>query len=676
MRTFATDSLREKQDILERATPAIPMPKPVFITNRGFPTTIVTNYQLALRLAKAGAWDQLKKNKRYPRNEELEKVIKWLSIRHAKSLYGFEETAKFIKAHPIWPERNRLITKAETLMDGKITAHEKDVWFSEYFPKTTTGHLKWISALESLDDKDRRNSAVQSLWQNKLLTRKQQRMLSRRYKNIITPGLSWERLDHFLWRGYIRSSQKMYPYVTKDERRLAEARLRLRHMMGAVDPAIEKVPPILRNDPGLVYERLRWRHRKGMKKKARELLWNVGKNQKYPRLWWRERARQIRYALDENEFGEAYQLAKSHIQKTGIYYAEAQWLAGWIAVQYLDKPEEAARYFIEMYNNVRTPLSKSRASYWAGRAFAKQKLNLESKKWYQLASAYPTTFYGQLASERLGMKTLRFPGPLQPNNNEPHHPKIIELTKIAKWLHKVEEGELASDFIKTAARAVISPQDAKLVTSSAKDIGRTDLAVYAARRAARKGIISVDTGYPTPKLPVLKNIELALVLSVVRQESNFDPRAKSRSGALGYMQILPRTGQAVAKKLNIKFKKSQLTRDIGYNVKIGSVYLAKLIEKYKGNYVLALAAYNAGPHNVKKWLKKRGTPSDVHVDITDWIERIPYAETRNYVQRVVENLAVYRSLLNTADNQTRNPLMLQPLLGRGINIQVQQSPSP
>ena len=603
-------------------------------------------YRKAITFAERGDWLKLKGLKHPTENTHLKKVLLWLKLRHSTSRDGFGSIARFLKQNPYWPERNQLIQQAELLLSPEKSPTSAVDWFSKYSPRTIDAHFKWIRALEMTNDKENLDKAVLSLWKTKILSGRQQRVLIKKYKRIITPEIIWQRLDWLLWKGYIRSSQRMYPHVTQNQRNLAEARLRLRHLMGAVDPAIERIPLALRTDDGLVFERLRWRQRKGMMDKARELYWDIPREQKYPRLWWRERSRQIRYLLKQNNFDTAFLLAQLHLQKEGRHYAEAQWLAGWIALRYANKPEQASTYFLEMYGRVRTPVSKSRASYWAGRAFEQNNNSLNAKKWFEVAARHSTTFYGQLANKKLGKTGNHLPKKQSNDSKTDGDSYILELVDIAVFLKKIGKSDLAIKFLKTASKNASNYAQVAPIISGALKINKPHLAVYAARRAATKGIYFISASYPKPALYDTRQVEKALIYSIVRQESNFDPKAESYKGALGLMQLMPATARSVAKSLNIDFNKERLTSDHNYNIKLGSSYLRSLIKKYDGSYPLAIAAYNAGPHNVNKWIKIVGNPTQKDVDLIDWIERIPYGETRNYVQRVLENLNIYRELIS------------------------------
>ncbi len=628
------------------ANPPLPRVKPILKPFTNITTSHSQIYNKAITFAERGDWIKLKGLTHLNKNTHMEKVLLWLKLRHSTTKDSFGSIARFLKQNPYWPERNQLIQQAELLLSSKMSPTNVINWFSKHSPKTTEAHFKWIKALEVTNDKENLDKAVLSLWKTKILSQRQQRFLIKKYKRIITPEIIWQRLDWLLWKGYIRSSRRMYPHVTKNQRHLAEARLRLRHLMGAVDPAIKKVPLELRKDDGLVFERLRWRQRKGMMEKARELYWNIPREQKYPRLWWRERARQIRYLLKQNNFDTALLLAQLHLQKEGRYYAEAQWLAGWIALRYANKPEQASTYFLEMYDRVRTPVSRSRASYWAGRAFEQNNNSPIAKKWFEVAARYSTTFYGQLANKKLGKTEHRLPKKQSNGSKADGAPYISELVNIAIFLTEIGKTDLAIKFLKTASRNASSYAQVSPIISGALKINKPHLAVYAARRAARKGIYFISASYPKPALNDTSQVEKALIYSVVRQESNFDPQAESYMGALGLMQLMPATAKSVAKSLRINFNQEKLTSDHNYNITLGASYLRSLIEKYEGSYPLAIAAYNAGPHNVDKWIKRYGNPTQNDVDLIDWIERIPFGETRNYVQRVLENLTIYRTLIS------------------------------
>ena len=652
---FSGTALGEFKSAIQVSKIPIPIPNPnTAVSKEGSPSAY-HEYELAITLAEKGEWKQLSKFNLRPKHKGLEDVLFWLRLANNGPAYKFSEIKNFLDRRPIWPERNKIMLMAESLVDDTVPPIERDKWFSKHHPHTPNGKLEWINTLEILNETERRDSLILKTWLNTRLTRQSQSRLRRVYPNIINKNANWARLDNFLWQGRTRSAQKMYSLVSKDQILLAEARLRLRHMTGGVDAAINRVPLHLRDDQGLVYERLRWRNRKGMDKKARELLVNVQRNQTFPKLWWRERSRQIRSALGAGEYNEAYKLALGHIQTNHYTKAEADWTAGWIALRYANKPIEAARYFTVMYDRVKTPLSKSRAAYWAGRAFQAAFKPGVSNSWYNLASNYQTTFYGQLAKKSLLFEPSNSPSPPISKTQYDDGIDINFYMETITALHSINKKKLARKFLKALALSNISKENFIRVATLANQIGYRDMSVYIARKAARKGIFLMDLGYPIIKLPYKSVVEPALILSVIRQESNFDEKAKSRRGAMGYMQLMPQTAEEIGKILKINFTLDQLQENPTLNIILGSEYLRRLIEKFDGSYVLALAAYNAGPLNVKRWMKNAGDPRKIEVDVIDWVERIPFRETRNYVQRVLENVTVYRRLHKSHVKKTARP---------------------
>ena len=652
---FSGTALGEFKSDIQISKIPIPIPNPNTAVSKKSSPSAYHEYELAITLAENGEWKQLSKLNLRPTHKGLDEVLFWLNLTNHGPAYKFSEIENFLERRQIWPERKKIIAMAESLIDDTVPPIERDKWFSKHHPQTPNGKLEWINTLEILNETERRDSLILKTWLNTRLTGRSQSRLRRGYPDIIDKNANWARLDNFLWQGRTRSAQKMYSLVNKDQILLAEARLRLRHMMGGVDAAINRVPLYLRDNQGLVYERLRWRNRKGMDKKARELLVKVQRNQTFPKLWWRERSRQIRSALGTGEYNEAYKLALGHIQTNHYTKAEADWTAGWIALRYADKPIEAAKYFTIMYRRVKTPLSKSRAAYWAGRAFqAASKTNV-SNSWYNLAANYQTTFYGQLAGKTRLVEPSDSPTPPPSKIQYDEGTDIEFYIETITALHSINKKKLARKFLKVLAHSNISKENFLRLATLANQIGYRDMTVYIARKAARKGVFLMHLGYPIIKLPYKSGVEPALILSVIRQESNFDKKAKSRRGAMGYMQLMPKTARELGKILKVNFTLAQLKNNPTLNIILGSEYLRRLIEKFDGSYVLALAAYNAGPLNVKRWMKNAGDPRKIEVDVIDWIERIPFRETRNYVQRVLENVSVYRRLHKTHIKRSVQP---------------------
>ncbi len=640
----------------------VPLPKPAYRPAWAIQSNLAKVYGPALELADKGAWSELDKQTRRPRDPALEVYLLWLRLEDAGVQASFGDIATFLEKRPDWPRRYNLVRRAELLMEPSTPDAARLAWFEKNPPISGLGYLKWLETLQKAGNPAAFTAAVKQTWSRARFTQSEQQRFLDTYRSVLTAEDHWRRLDRFLWLGASAPARAMMRLVTPEQARLAQARLNLREMSAGVDPAIGRVPKELVSDSGLIYERLRWRHRKGLKDEALELLWDAPEDPEFRSLWWNERARQVRYALDSGRLEDAYLLAAGHIQRKGMSFAEAQWHAGWIALRYRGKPAEAAGYFIELHEQVSTPISLARAAYWAGRSLEASGSDTSAKQWYARAAQHQTTFYGQLAAQKIPSTILRLPAEPTPNATVPASDNLRELVAIATSLAEIRQEKIARLFFREAARSAETRDEAVLVATSAKSLGYLDMGVYTARQAARSGHILTDAGYPLIEVPRHDVLETALILALIRQESGFDETARSRVGALGLMQLMPATARNVARDLKLPYGQNRLTMDPDYNMQLGTRYLRARLEEFGGDYVLALASYNAGPHRVRQWLKDRGDPRTGAVDMIDWIERIPFAETRNYVQRVLEAMHVYRLRLGSSE-QTWSKALVAPAKG-------------
>lgn len=426
--------------------------------------------------------------------------------------------------------------------------------------------------------------------------------------------------------------------------------MRLRLRRGNVDAAVNAVPAALANDPGLIYERVRWRRKNGQELAARALLAEVKGDPGRPDLWWMERNALARDALRLGHVSEAYRLVRDHALTDPADYSEAEWLAGWIALRFLGEARTAQAHFVNMFKVVRFPISIARAAHWAARAGEAAGDHDFARAWDQTAAAHPTTFYGRLSAQRLAIDSLILPPDAEPDVAEQEAFAAHELVRAVGLLAAHDQGNAIRTFILALAEISPTPGWQAMTTALAGEAGGAALGVATAKRAMRNGYPLFAHAYPTMILPQLRNgapfpVDPALVLAMIRQESAFDPGAVSPSGARGLMQLMPETARHVAGAIDVDYSPGRLTTDGGYNVELGQAYLSTLLEAFDGSYVLAFAAYNAGPARVRQWLDTYGDPRRGDVDVIDWIEMLPYEETRNYVQRAIENMWVYRARL-------------------------------
>ncbi|MGH7087648.1 MAG: lytic transglycosylase domain-containing protein, partial [Stellaceae bacterium] len=405
---------------------------------------------------------------------------------------------------------------------------------------------------------------------------------------------------------------------------------------------LARVPAELQHDPGLLYERVRWRRRKGHYDDAIALLKDAPRTMERPEAWAVEREILARFALADGRSAIAYQIAAAHGLKSGAHFAELEFLAGWIALRHLKEPDRAYDHFVRLYDNVKLPLSLSRGAYWAARAAEAMNYHQLAEAWYGTAAQQITTYYGQLAAAHIGAPGAARINDPQPTPAEREAFDAKTLVRATRALAAAGADDYVRIFVRHLAEQAESPVTYALVAQFAAEIDRPDLAIAAAKRASYAGVTLLAEGYPVEAVPRGGTVERPLILAMTRQESAFDTGAISDAGARGLMQLMPATAKLVAKSLHMPFSERRLTGDVRYNLTIGRHYLSGLISDFSGSYVLAVAAYNAGPARVEEWIHDFGDPRTRKVDVIDWIESIPLAETRNYVQRVLENLQVYR----------------------------------
>jgi soluble lytic murein transglycosylase len=428
-----------------------------------------------------------------------------------------------------------------------------------------------------------------------------------------------------------------------------------------VKSATAKVLPYLKRDPGLIFQMcLKYEKQKDYDILTKLLL--VVKNpQERQNKWWNFKARVMRELLKEKDFVNAYKLAIDNNNENTSDYADAEWLAGWIALRFLNNDSLAQNHFNNLYQRVKYPISLSRALYWLGRSYERSKPQ-EAMQYYKLASQHVETFYGQLAIIKLDEKHIILPKPATPSIEDVKHHHHNILAKISWLFAKINRYEYVKLFNKAAIESVTSPGEMILISEMSDD--NLHALVDSTKHTAQKKQLFSHKSYPKLGHIEVTNLETPLVLSIIRQESVFDHFAVSPAGAMGLMQIIPPTAKELSAELSKPLKKNQdFFHDHAYQIDLGSHYLRKLIDKYNGSYILAIAAYNAGSNRVNKWLEEYGDPRNKDLEaVIDWIEIIPFYETRNYIQRVLENLQIYR-LVSATTEQDKSLCLVKDLCG-------------
>ena len=601
-----------------------------------------------------GKWSSALKLSKKAKDKSIYNFIQWKHLLTTGNQASFYDYNLFIKRNENYPRISRIKYLAEHKLSTARVSPKKIInWFGPNDPLSGYGKLILGESFIMTGNVDKGISLIKDGWITADLSRANMKHFRKKYKKYLNSSDYIKRADYLAWENKYWDLKRMLRYLPKDYRLLYTARQILMSKSYGVDKAIKNIPTKLKNDAGLNYDRLKWRRKRGRVDSSLEILLKIKNNKNYlvrPDKWWVERAIIARALIYKKKYESAYKISSKHSLEIGPEYAEAEWLSGWIALSFLNDPILAIDHFNNFYQNVGYPISLARGAYWLGRAYEKIEDKDQSYKWYAEATKYLTTYYGQLAHLKI-KPNQNFELEEQMKVNEKYKKYFYkkELVKIVRLLDELNKDKYTKHILRHLANDNIGNGSEILAAELATNISRYDFAIQLSKLASYQKRFHNDFNYPiisTPKYVNKRKIpESAFILSIIRQESEFDMTANSHAGAKGLMQLMPYTAKLVSKQAKLPYSKSRLTTDTEYNINLGSHYIAGLILEYDGAYPFAIAAYNAGPKRVKYWKKINKNPQKKQVDYVDWIELIKFKETRNYVQRVLENYNVYRYIL-------------------------------
>ena len=604
------------------------------------------------------------------KDKSIYNFIQWKHLLTKGNQASFYEYKVFIDTNKNYPRIGRIKYLAEHKLSTKKISPKKIIkWFGSNEPLSGYGKLILGESLISTGNIEKGINLIKDGWITASLSRADMKFFRKKYKKYLTANDYIKRADYLSWENKYWDLKRMLRYLPKDYQLLYTARQILMSKSYGVDQAIKKVPSKLKNDAGLNYDRLKWRRKRGRVDSSLEILVKIKNTKKYlvrPDKWWKERAIISRALIYKKKYETAYKITSNHALSEGPEFAEAEWMSGWIALSFLNDPLLAIEHFNNFYNNVGYPISLSRGAYWLGRAYEKLNKKELSNKWYGEASKFLTTYYGQLAFLKINPNE-KFSLNEMLKVDHKYKKKFYEkdLVKIVYLLDELNKDKYSKDILKHLANENVEKGSEILAAELATSISRYDFAIQISKIASYQKRFHNDFNYPiisTPKYVNKRKIpETAFILSVIRQESEFDMTAHSSAGAKGLMQLMTYTAKLVAKQAKLPYSKSRLTKDPEYNINLGSHYIAGLILEYEGAYPFAIAAYNAGPKRVRYWKKINKNPQKNQIDYVDWIELIKFKETRNYVQRVLENYNVYRYILEKKPIRMKDFFKNQPL---------------
>ena len=609
----------------------------------------------AIAFMEKSNWKDAKKVAKKARAKSIYNFIEWRHLLTLGNKATFTEYKQFIEKFEDYPRLDRIKYLAEHKISlNNQTPDEIINWFQKYQPISGFGEMMLGESLIKNGNKDKGLKLVKKGFIRADLSKGDLIYFRKKFKKYLSKDDYIKRADYLAWENKYWDLKRMLRYLPKDFQSLYTARQLLMTRGYGVDAAIKRVPKKLKNDPGLNYDRLKWRRKKGRVDSSLEILLKIKNTKDYmirPDKWWVERFILARSLIYKKRYETAYKLTSNHALSEGPEFAEAEWMSGWIALSFLNDPLLAKNHFINFYNNVGYPISLSRGAYWLGRTFEKLKNYDESNKWYLEGSKYLTTYYGQLSHMKVKPnESYQLDSLMELDKSYIQEFYNKKLVAIVYLLHELKKSKYTKHILRYLANEDIDKGSEILAAKLATDISRFDFAIQVSKIASYQKRFHNKYNYPiisTPsKVGNRKIPESALILSIIRQESEFDISANSRVGAQGLMQLMPYTAKTVSKQAKLGYSKSKLTKSPEYNINLGSFYIAGLILEYDGSYPFAIAAYNAGPKRVKYWKKLNKNPQKNQIDYVDWIELIKFKETRNYVQRVLENFNVYRYILS------------------------------
>ena len=608
----------------------------------------------AISEMKKSNWSNAVKISKKAKDKSIYNFIQWRHLLTKGNKASFYDYLSFINKNVDYPRIGRIKYLAEHKLSTENISPRKIIeWFQNNEPLSGYGKMILGESYISTGQKENGIRFIKEGWITAELSKSDLRFFRKKYKKYLNAEDYIKRADYLAWNNKYWDLKRMLRYLPKDYELLYNARQLLMSKSYGVDQAIKNVPKKLKNDAGLNYDRLKWRRKRGRVDSSAEILLKIKNSKNYlirPDKWWIEREIVSRALIYKKKYELAYKIASNHALTEGPDFAAAEWMSGWIALSFLDDPLLAKDHFENFYNNVGYPISVARGAYWLGRTHKKLGYEELANKWFKEASNYLTTYYGQLAFMELDPKnTFELTKDIEVKKEYRNYFFKKEIVKVIYLLDELDEDKYTKHMLRHLALDDIESGSEILAAELATNIERFDFAIQISKIASYEKRFHNKYNYPiisTPKYINGRKIpDSAFILSIIRQESEFDLSANSHAGAKGLMQLMPYTAKLVAKQAKLPYSRSRLTTDPEYNISLGSHYIAGLILEYEGAYPFAVAAYNAGPKRVRYWKKINKDPQKSQIDYVDWIELIKFKETRNYVQRVLENYNVYRYIL-------------------------------
>lgn len=631
------------------------------------------NYDKALRLA-----HKMRSEDKYDRKtslaDSLVDVILWhkFSGKIDPKNISFSDISRFAIDNPFYPSIAKLHHNVERVaIVNDIPYQSSSQYFKKNPAKTKQSKLYLLSSkitalaqsTDSEQEKSQDRKDIQKLltdiWINENFSAEEEGNFLEKYRYQLSELDHVNRIKRLLWDGRTDSAARIRDFVNKDYQTLFSVTSTLEKKPPKhLDKIVHLVPWRLRSDELLTYRRILWYRSRDKMDDVNDLMLSLPDDSNFPEKWWKLRRLYGREMLKHKKYRQAYKLFSEHNLPTNASrFWEAEWTSGWIALRFLNRPKDAYVHFANLYRNVVQPVTLSRATYWLGMAAEAAGNKKQAAEWYKAGAKYPIFFYGQLSIHK-----HRLIDPLEAQNDIilPKNPEVTskDIIKISQsraaqaafLLAITGDKKNSSKIFEWIVKNATTDGQIGVIMQLTNELKDKHLDAIIAHSAAKRNVFFIEDKFQIVK-EVGNDEHAPLIHAIIKQESGFAPTATSHVGALGFMQLMPGTAKLVARELGIRYSKRKLTTDVNYNIRLGTYYIKKLINRFDGSEMLAIASYNAGPNATQRWINEFYDPRKEHdIDrVIDWIELITYAETRNYVQRIMENLIVYKYLMSRAN---------------------------
>ena len=582
------------------------------------------------------------------------KLVELLYLRDHWQDAGYSRIMDFLTAAPKWPLAETLMKRAEqTLYANRESADRILSHFGKRKPLSIEGKLALARANIATGNKQAARDLVKDVWGDATLDVGFEKSIASEFGSLLSADDHKRRMWRLVYAQESNAAIRNSKRLGGDYQNAAKVAQGLLRGVAGADKQYGKLPSAMREQPGMKYALVRYLRKLERYSKARAILATIPSDAGDVDAWWVERRIIARHSVGPSRndaVKAAYQIAKAHGSAKGANAVEGEFLAGWIALRSLKDPETALRHFSKLEENAESGTEKARAQYWKGRSYNALGTKDKAREAFETAAEYSTIYYGQLAREQIGLgKVPRVIGSGKATAAAKASVDRDEVVRALNLMVRANGKSSVNMFVWSLASRFNNVDEMNAVAAIVKQHGGTTMALRLAKAASARNLDIDHWAYPTKALPswtqMGKSVELSLVYGLSRQESEFDPQAGSKVGAQGLMQIMPGTAKLITRQYRMPYAPAKLMGDPAYNVKLGAAHLGDLIAEYNGSYVLTLVAYNAGPRRVTEWVAEYGDPRSGKVDPIDWVESIPFQETRQYVQKVLQNTQVYRARL-------------------------------